>query len=46
MRVNCIAPGAIDTEATLTGLLAEVLARAVAGQAFGGQLHPSDLVGT
>jgi 3-oxoacyl-[acyl-carrier protein] reductase len=46
VRVNCIAPGAIDTEATLTGVPAEVLARAVAGQAFGGQLHPSDLVGT
>jgi 3-oxoacyl-[acyl-carrier protein] reductase len=46
VRVNCIAPGAIDTEATLTGVPADVLARAVAGQAIGRQLHTGDLVGT
>jgi len=46
VRVNCIAPGAIDTEATLTGVPEEVLSRAVAGQALQRQLHTQDLVGT
>ncbi|MGX1675513.1 SDR family NAD(P)-dependent oxidoreductase [Streptomyces sp. NPDC055400] len=45
VRVNCIAPGAIDTEATLTGVPADVLTRAVAGQAIGRQLHTGDMVG-
>jgi NAD(P)-dependent dehydrogenase (short-subunit alcohol dehydrogenase family) len=46
VRVNCIAPGAIDTEATLSGVPEDVLARAVAGQAMARQLHTGDLVGT
>jgi NAD(P)-dependent dehydrogenase (short-subunit alcohol dehydrogenase family) len=46
VRVNCIAPGAIDTEATLTGVPQDVLARAVVGQAMARQLHAGDLVGT
>ncbi len=46
VRVNCIAPGAIDTEATLTGVPTDILAKAVAGQAIPTQLHTSDLVGT
>jgi 3-oxoacyl-[acyl-carrier protein] reductase len=46
VRVNCIAPGAIDTEATLTGVPEDVLSRAVAGQAMARQLHTDDLVGT
>jgi NAD(P)-dependent dehydrogenase (short-subunit alcohol dehydrogenase family) len=46
VRVNCIAPGAIDTEATLTGVPEDVLARAVSGQAIAKQLHTHDLVAT
>jgi NAD(P)-dependent dehydrogenase (short-subunit alcohol dehydrogenase family) len=45
VRVNCISPGAIDTEATLTGVPADVLAKATQAQAIGRQGHTTDLIG-
>jgi 3-oxoacyl-[acyl-carrier protein] reductase len=44
IRVNCIAPGAIDTEATLTGVPQEALDRLATMQLIKRQGHTDDLV--
>jgi NAD(P)-dependent dehydrogenase (short-subunit alcohol dehydrogenase family) len=44
IRVNCIAPGAIDTEATLTGVPKEALDRLATMQLIKRQGHTDDLV--
>jgi NAD(P)-dependent dehydrogenase (short-subunit alcohol dehydrogenase family) len=45
IRVNCIAPGAVDTEATLSGVPGEVLARLSDMQLVKRQGHVDDMVG-
>jgi 3-oxoacyl-[acyl-carrier protein] reductase len=45
IRVNCIAPGAVDTEATLSGVPGEVLARLSDMQLVKRQGHVEDMVG-
>lgn len=45
IRVNCIAPGAVDTEATLSGVPSEVLARLSDMQLVKRQGHVEDMVG-
>jgi 3-oxoacyl-[acyl-carrier protein] reductase len=46
VRVNCIAPGATETEALTTGVPADVLQKATAGQAIQRLGQTTDLVGT
>jgi 3-oxoacyl-[acyl-carrier protein] reductase len=46
ITVNCIAPGVIDTEATLKVVPAELIATLAARQTVPGQLHAEHLTGT
>jgi 3-oxoacyl-[acyl-carrier protein] reductase len=45
IRVNCIAPGVIDTEATLNVVPSEIIATLAERQAIPGQLHAEHLTG-
>jgi NAD(P)-dependent dehydrogenase (short-subunit alcohol dehydrogenase family) len=46
IRVNCIAPGVIDTEATLKVVPAEIISTLAERQTVPGQLHAEHLTGT